>query len=264
MGARSKRDVECVPVAREPLVELPRDGPVGAAAVDVGLVVAGEADLAQARGRRRRRSGPRTGCPGARPEARCRQPRRRRYPTLPRRRVEDSSEESSTRIPDELAAGPRRAPRTRLRSGRAPRPRRVLRRARRPTRRCELARTRRCRGRARSSTAPSFVVHGNPEIRPSGTPYDPSEHTAMLTQSSLGVPSAQSCTWSIAAFAADAADDAPRASITAAPRCCTVGMNVPLDPAPFDQFGAPACRRPSRGTRRGTASPSGCPRSSCS
>ena len=44
------------------------------------------------------------------------------------------------------------------------------------------------------------------------------------TQSPAGVPSTQSCTWSMAAFAADAADDAPRASMTAAPRFCTVGM----------------------------------------
>jgi hypothetical protein len=30
--------------------------------------------------------------------------------------------------------------------------------------------------------------------------------------------------WSIAADAAEAADEAPRALIIAAPRCCTVGM----------------------------------------
>ena len=47
----------------------------------------------------------------------------------------------------------------------------------------------------------------------------------MLTQSPSAVPSAQSRTWSSAALAADAADDAPRASMIAAPRCCTVGMN---------------------------------------
>src|SRR3954452_4288419 len=49
---------------------------------------------------------------------------------------------------------------------------------------------------------------------------------AMLTQSPLGVPVSHVWTWSMAALAADAALDAPRASITAAPRCCTVGMNV--------------------------------------
>src|SRR5512139_2997959 len=47
----------------------------------------------------------------------------------------------------------------------------------------------------------------------------------MLTQSSSGVPSAQSRTWSMADEAAEAADDAPRALMIAAPRCCTVGMN---------------------------------------
>ncbi len=40
------------------------------------------------------------------------------------------------------------------------------------------------------------------------------------------MPSTQSCTWSIAALAADAALDAPRASMIAAPRLATVGMNV--------------------------------------
>src|SRR5687767_1929715 len=45
----------------------------------------------------------------------------------------------------------------------------------------------------------------------------------MLTHLPL-LPSAQSRTWSTAAEAAEAADDSPRALITAAPRCCTVGM----------------------------------------
>ena len=39
------------------------------------------------------------------------------------------------------------------------------------------------------------------------------------------MPSTQSRTWSIAALAAEAALDAPRASMIAAPRFCTVGMN---------------------------------------
>ena len=34
-------------------------------------------------------------------------------------------------------------------------------------------------------------------------------------------------TESITALAADAADDAPRASMICAPRCCTVAMNSP-------------------------------------
>jgi hypothetical protein len=34
--------------------------------------------------------------------------------------------------------------------------------------------------------------------------------------------------WSIAAEPAEAAEDAPRALMMAAPRCCTVGMNVDL------------------------------------
>src|SRR4051794_36911189 len=49
---------------------------------------------------------------------------------------------------------------------------------------------------------------------------------AALTQSSAGVPSTQELTWSMAALAADAAEDAPLASMIAAPRFATVGMNV--------------------------------------
>ena len=40
------------------------------------------------------------------------------------------------------------------------------------------------------------------------------------------VPSAQSRMWSMAALAADAADDRPRASMMAAPRLPTVGRKV--------------------------------------
>ena len=40
------------------------------------------------------------------------------------------------------------------------------------------------------------------------------------------VPNAQSRMWSIAALAAEAADDRPRASMMAAPRLPTVGMKV--------------------------------------
>src|SRR4051794_32999596 len=69
------------------------------------------------------------------------------------------------------------------------------------------------------------VVHGNPEISPSCTPYEPSDGTAIDTQLPFGVPCAQSRTWSTAALAADAALEEPRASMIAAPRCCTVGMN---------------------------------------
>src|SRR5687768_15974148 len=61
-------------------------------------------------------------------------------------------------------------------------------------------------------------------MRPSGTPYDPSETTAIETQSSAGVPVSQSRAASIVAEAADAADDDPRASMIAAPRLATVGM----------------------------------------
>src|SRR4051794_15635771 len=50
---------------------------------------------------------------------------------------------------------------------------------------------------------------------------------AIDTQSPSAVPDTQVWTWSMAAFAADAALDRPRASMMAAPRCCTVGRKVP-------------------------------------
>src|ERR1041384_2852088 len=46
------------------------------------------------------------------------------------------------------------------------------------------------------------------------------------TQSPSRVPLTQSRTWSIAALAALAAEERPRASMIAAPRFCTVGINV--------------------------------------
>src|SRR5688572_23558249 len=48
----------------------------------------------------------------------------------------------------------------------------------------------------------------------------------MDVQSPSAVPFTQVCTWSMAAEAADAAEDAPRASMIAAPRLATVGMKV--------------------------------------
>src|SRR5215469_356093 len=60
----------------------------------------------------------------------------------------------------------------------------------------------------------------------------------MLTQSPLGVPKTQSRMWSMAAEAAEAADEALRASMMAAPRFCTVGMNWPLTQSWFTSFAA--------------------------
>ncbi len=54
----------------------------------------------------------------------------------------------------------------------------------------------------------------------------PSDGMPIDTQSPSGVPRCQLRTWSIAALAAEAAELAPRASMIAAPRCCTVGMKV--------------------------------------
>ena len=54
-------------------------------------------------------------------------------------------------------------------------------------------------------------------------PYVPSDGTPIVTHLPL-LPSTQSRTWSMAALAADAADDRPRASMIAAPRLPTFGM----------------------------------------
>src|SRR6185369_105800 len=59
-------------------------------------------------------------------------------------------------------------------------------------------------------------------------PWLPSDGTPIDAQSPSAVPCAQVRMWSIAAEAADAALEAPRALMIAAPRCCTVGMNVDL------------------------------------
>src|SRR5699024_1090220 len=71
---------------------------------------------------------------------------------------------------------------------------------------------------------PAVVVTGNDDSSPSGTPYDPSDITAIDTQSPSGEPCSQSRAASIVADAADAADEAPRASMMAAPRLATVGI----------------------------------------
>src|SRR6476619_1213224 len=61
-------------------------------------------------------------------------------------------------------------------------------------------------------------------MRPSGTPYEPSDGIPMEVQSPSAVPLTQVKTWSMAALAAEAAEDAPRTSMMAAPRLATVGM----------------------------------------
>src|SRR4029079_2920295 len=58
------------------------------------------------------------------------------------------------------------------------------------------------------SQLPSLVVTGKDEIRPSGTSYEPSETTAIDSQSPSAEPFSQSRVWSIVAAAAEAAEDA--------------------------------------------------------
>src|SRR5712692_4755520 len=69
---------------------------------------------------------------------------------------------------------------------------------------------------------------GNPNCSPSGIPYSPWLTTASECQSPHGVGFQVLLTESSTALAAEAADDEPRASMTAAPRFCTVSMNLPL------------------------------------
>ena len=59
----------------------------------------------------------------------------------------------------------------------------------------------------------------------------------METQLSPSVPSAQSRMWSMAAEAADAALDAPRALMMAAPRCWTVWNEIAFVPVLIDPIG---------------------------
>src|SRR5664280_2708097 len=79
-----------------------------------------------------------------------------------------------------------------------------------------------------TSQAPEPLARtGKPNWRPWGTPYSPSETTASEVKSSPGVAVRMLTTESMAALAADAAEDSPRASMMAAPRFCTVVMNSP-------------------------------------
>src|SRR5260370_42645767 len=82
-----------------------------------------------------------------------------------------------------------------------------------------------------SATTSQFLpsdLTGNPNCRPSGIPYSPRLTTASECQSPQGVGFQMLLTESSTALAAEAADDEPRASMTAAPRFCTVSMNLPL------------------------------------
>jgi len=76
---------------------------------------------------------------------------------------------------------------------------------------------------------PGAIWHGNEYMIPSGTPYEfPSEMTPMLTYPfSSEVPYHQSCTWSQAALAAEAADDLPITEMISAPLFCTLVRNGP-------------------------------------
>ena len=73
--------------------------------------------------------------------------------------------------------------------------------------------------------SPPAQVTGKPNITSFGMPYSPLLGTPIVTQAPL-VPSAQSRMWSIAALAADAADETPRAAMIAAPRLPTVGRKT--------------------------------------
>src|SRR5581483_10623714 len=79
--------------------------------------------------------------------------------------------------------------------------------------------TRRCLIALRSSSSSLSVAFIFSRLKPS--------ISSPLTSSYFPpVPSSQSRTWSMAALAADAAEDRPRASMTAAPRLPTVGRKI--------------------------------------
>src|SRR5439155_4159825 len=78
--------------------------------------------------------------------------------------------------------------------------------------------------------APSLRT-GKPNWRPSGMPYSPRLATASECQSPSGVGFTTLRTESRSACAADAAEDAPRLSITAAPRFWTIPRNGPRSQA---------------------------------
>ena len=86
---------------------------------------------------------------------------------------------------------------------------------------------------------PSTTVHppcplvrtGKPYWRPCGTPYSPFETTASEVQSSPTVPLWMAATESMAALAAEAAEDRPRAAMMAAPRFWTVVRKSPCSHA---------------------------------
>lgn len=73
---------------------------------------------------------------------------------------------------------------------------------------------------------PLAQVTGKEKTSPSGTPYDPSEGTAIEVHSPL-VPFTQSLICSRAAFPAEAADDNFLASIISAPLFPTLGWKNP-------------------------------------
>src|SRR5207302_6558760 len=71
-----------------------------------------------------------------------------------------------------------------------------------------------------------------PNCKPSGASYSPRLTTASEVQSPDLVPPAMLRTESMTAFAAEAAEDAPRASMMAAPRFWTVLMKSPRSQSP--------------------------------
>ena len=79
-----------------------------------------------------------------------------------------------------------------------------------------------------TSHPPPLDRTGNPNCNPSGVPYSPWLTTAREVQSPDAVALRMLLTESTAALAAEPADDRPRASMTAAPRFCTVSMNLSL------------------------------------
>ena len=125
------------------------------------------------------------------------------------------------------------------------------------------ARSRRARCPRRPSSVVAVAAHREAELQTLGRAVLAAAHDGERVPVAARESGCQTLfTESIAACAADAADDEPRASMTAAPRFWTVSMNSACEPVLVgDHVGHRLAADLARARSRGTGSPSGCPRS---
>ncbi len=77
-------------------------------------------------------------------------------------------------------------------------------------------------------TQSQLLAIAHPHTQPASHPARCTQHAARSTQHCRHLTACQSRIWSMQAAPAEAADDAPRAAMMAAPRFCTVGMKSPV------------------------------------